>query len=149
MGKIILALLVAVSLIPASEKGLVCQKISKEEIAGVMGHPMKYARVGKHPFPNAVYCEYGGGVLPEVSIYYFDDPGSYDSAAMYEKTKPIPSLAFPALAVYVPSSDDVVQLLGRTLKGAVSIVFLNGIKEKSETYRKAVKLLEDVRGRFE
>ena len=148
MEKIILSLLVAVSLTPASQKGLVCQKISKEEVASVIGHPMEYARVGKHLFPNTVYCEYGG-VLPEVSIYYFNTPESYDSASMYEKSKPISSLKPQAKAVFVPSSGDVVQLLGRTPKGAVSIVFLNGIKEKSETYRKAVKLLEDVRGRFE
>jgi len=148
MKKIFLTLTVFTALLTAGAD-LVCQKVKKEEVATVMGHPMKYARVGKHPFPKTIYCEYGGGVLPEVSIYYFSDPDSYGSAAMYEKTKPISGLNPPAKVVYVPSSGDVVQLLGQTPKGVISIVFLNGIKEGSEAYHKAVKLLEDVRGRFD
>ena len=148
MRRILLTATILTVLLTAGSD-LVCQKVKKEEVAGVMGHPMNYARVGKHPFPNAVYCEYGAGVLPEVSIYYFNDPDSYGSAAMYEKTKPISGLNPPAKAVYVPSSGDVVQLLGQTPDGAISIVFLNGIKEGSEAYRRAVKLLEDVRKRFE
>jgi hypothetical protein len=148
MKKIFLTLTVFTVLLTAGSE-LVCQKVKKEEVATVIGHPMNYARVGKHPFPNAVYCEYGDGVLPEVSIYYFSDPDSYGSAAMYEKTKPISGLNPPAKAVFVPSSGDVVQLLGQTPDGAISIVFLNGIKEGGEAYRRAVKLLEDMKKRFE
>ncbi len=122
-------------------RNYVCDHVKKKDVEAMMETTFSYAEVGKHDFPNTRYCLYGNGPVSDVHLYYFTEPGSYDSAPMYEQTKPISGLGFEAKKVFVPSSGDIVQILGRTDAGVLSMVFTNGIKDQGEIYHNAIGLL--------
>ncbi len=123
----------------------VCKNVEKSAVEALMGIKLKYEKVGKMEFPNTSYCEYGNGVLPKLSIYYYKTKNSVN---MYEKTKEIKGLNFPVQVVFVPSSGNVVQIVSQTKEGTLSFVFNDGIKEGDIRYTRALELIDTLNKKF-
>jgi hypothetical protein len=147
MKRAVLLWMVSVLAVLAGDlsQDLVCRMVEQRDIESMMGTTFKYEKVGKIAFPHTSYCEYGNGVLPKVSIYYYNTKNSVN---MYDKTKEIKGLHFPAQAVFVPDSGDVVQIVSQTEKGTLSFVFNDGIKEQDEHYQKALLLIDQLSKKF-
>jgi hypothetical protein len=124
---------------------MVCKIVEQRDAESMMGTKFKYERVGTIAFPHTSYCEYGNGILPKLTIYYYKTKNSVN---MYDKTKEIKGLHFPAQAVFVPSNGDVVQIVSQTEEGTLSFVFSDGIKENDIRYQRALKLIDTLSKKF-
>ncbi len=124
--------------------GLVCKKVSKDEVQKALNTTFKSIKPTKLPFEppyNFSGCEYSNSVLPEVSINYY-----YKSSAnVYppdSKVKELKGLNFPARAVFAKNGD-IFEIIGDTKEGSKILIVLNsGIKESSKEYNNTLKLLE-------
>jgi hypothetical protein len=124
---------------------MVCKIVEQRDAESMMGMKFKYERAGTIAFPHTSYCEYGNGVLPKLTIYYYKTKNSVN---MYDRTKEIKGLHFPAQAVFVPSNGDVVQIVSQTEEGTLSFVFSDGIKENDIRYQRALKLIDTLSKKF-